>query len=76
MSPVTFVQQLNTLSNLIGGRFALNIVAGHSPEEQRSYGDFLDHDRRYDRTDEFLAVCRAFLAMRKGHRLPRTALSD
>ncbi len=38
----------------------MNIVAGHSPEEQRSYGDFLDHDRRYERTDEFLAVCHAF----------------
>jgi alkanesulfonate monooxygenase len=60
MSPVTFVQQLNTLSALIGGRFSLNIVAGHSPAEQRAYGDFLDHDRRYERTDEFLAVCHAF----------------
>jgi alkanesulfonate monooxygenase len=60
MSPVTFVQQLNTLAALIGGRFSLNIVAGHSPDEQRSYGDFLDHDDRYARTDEFLAVCHAF----------------
>jgi alkanesulfonate monooxygenase len=60
MSPVTFVQQLNTLSALVGGRFSLNIVAGHSPDEQRSYGDFLEHDRRYDRTGEFLAVCRRF----------------
>jgi alkanesulfonate monooxygenase len=60
MSPVTFVQQLNTLSALIGGRFSLNIVAGHSPDEQHAYGDFLDHDRRYERTDEFLAVCHAF----------------
>jgi alkanesulfonate monooxygenase len=60
MSPVTFVQQLNTLSTLIGGRFSLNIVAGHSPDEQRSYGDFLPHDDRYTRTDEFLAVCDAF----------------
>ena len=60
MSPVAFVQQLNTLSALIGGRFSLNIVAGHSPDEQRAYGDFLDHDRRYERTDEFLEVCHAF----------------
>ncbi len=59
MSPVTFVQQLNTLSALIGGRFSLNIVAGHSPDEQRAYGDFLDHDRRYERTDEFLSICHA-----------------
>ena len=59
MCPTTFVQQLNTLSTLIGDRFSLNIVAGHSPEEQRGYGDFLAHDERYARTDEYLAVCRA-----------------
>jgi alkanesulfonate monooxygenase len=57
--PTSFVQQLNTLSHLIRGRFSLNIVAGHSPEEQRYYGDFLAHDERYDRTEEFLAVCNA-----------------
>jgi alkanesulfonate monooxygenase len=58
--PTSFVQQLNTLSALIDGRFSLNIVAGHSPEEQRYYGDFLQHDERYERTEEFLAICRAF----------------
>ena len=56
-SPTLFAQQLNTLSQLIDGRFSLNIVAGHSPHEQHYYGDFLDHDQRYARTDEFLAVC-------------------
>jgi len=60
IAPASFVQQLNTLSALINGRFSLNIVAGFSPEEQRSYGDFLGHDERYERTNEFLAVCRAF----------------
>lgn len=60
MLPTTFVQQLNTLSGLIQGRFALNIVAGSSAVEQRGYGDFLDHDERYARADEFLAVCRSF----------------
>jgi alkanesulfonate monooxygenase len=60
LAPATFVQQLNTLSALIDGRFSLNIVAGYSPEEQRSYGDFLSHDERYARTEEFLAICRAF----------------
>jgi alkanesulfonate monooxygenase len=57
--PTAFVQQINTLSTLINGRFSLNIVAGHSPEEQRGYGDLLAHDQRYERTEEFLAVCRA-----------------
>ena len=59
LGPTIFVQQLNTLSALINGRFSLNIVAGHSPEEQRSYGDYLSHDERYARTEEFLAICRA-----------------
>ena len=60
ISPTMFVQQLNTLSTIIAGRFSLNIVAGHSPQEQRGYGDFLAHDDRYARTEEFLAVCNAF----------------
>jgi alkanesulfonate monooxygenase len=58
--PTSFVQQVNTLSSLIAGRFSLNIVAGHSPDEQRSYGDFLNHDERYERTEEFLSICHAF----------------
>jgi alkanesulfonate monooxygenase len=59
-SPAVFVQQLNTLSALIDGRLLLNIVAGYSPEEQRGYGDFLSHDERYERAEEFLAACHAF----------------
>lgn len=60
MQPTSFVQQLNTLSGVIGGRVALNIVAGSSAAEQRGYGDFLEHDERYARADEYLNVCRAF----------------
>jgi alkanesulfonate monooxygenase len=60
MQPTTFVQQVNTLSALIGGRVSLNIVAGSSAAEQRGYGDFLEHDERYARADEFLSVCRRF----------------
>ena len=30
MQPATFVQQINTLSGLIGGRVSLNVVAGSS----------------------------------------------
>lgn len=59
-SPTFFVQQVNTLSALSGGRLSLNIVVGHSAQEQRSYGDYLEHDERYRRADEFLSACRAF----------------
>jgi alkanesulfonate monooxygenase len=62
MQPATFVQQINTLSGLINGRVSLNVVAGSSTLEQRGYGDFLDHDERYARAEEFLSVCRAFWA--------------
>lgn len=62
MSPALFVQQVNTFSVLTGGRITLNMVAGHSPAEQRAYGDGLGHDERYDRMDELLAICRGFWA--------------
>ncbi|MBV9496291.1 MAG: LLM class flavin-dependent oxidoreductase [Acidobacteria bacterium] len=59
-SPTVFVQQVNSVAAMTNGRICLNVVAGHTPEEQRSYGDFLTHDERYERTDEFLTVCDAF----------------
>lgn len=62
MQPATFVQEINTLSGLIDGRVSLNVVAGSSNVEQRGYGDFLDHDERYARAEEFLSICRAFWA--------------
>jgi alkanesulfonate monooxygenase len=58
-APTAYVQQVNTLAALTGGRVCLNVVIGHTPEEQHYYGDFLAHDERFERTDEFLTVCRA-----------------
>ena len=65
MQPTSFVQQINTLSALIQGRVAVNIVAGSAAAENRGYGDFLPHDERYERADEFLGACNAF--WRNGH---------
>jgi len=59
-APTLFAQQINTISALTNGRVCINIVAGHSPQEFRYYGDFLSPDERYDRTDEFLTVLRGF----------------
>jgi alkanesulfonate monooxygenase len=64
-APTSFVQQLNTLSALIGPRVALNIVAGSTPDEQRRYGDFAGHDERWQRTGEFLAVARGIWSGRE-----------
>jgi alkanesulfonate monooxygenase len=60
LSPTLFTQQINTLSTFSNGRIYLNVVAGHSPSEQKYYGDFLSHDERYERTDDFLNVCSQF----------------
>lgn len=60
MKPSLFVQQVNTLSNMIQGRFSLNVIAGSSPAEQRGYGDFLNHDERYARAEEFLSICHGY----------------
>jgi alkanesulfonate monooxygenase len=58
-SPTFFVQQINTISAINGGRVCINMVMGHSPDELHYYGDYLSHDERYARADEFLTVCRA-----------------
>ncbi|MCK8677615.1 LLM class flavin-dependent oxidoreductase [Streptomyces lichenis] len=58
-------QQADTFRRLHGGRIALNVVTGGDPVEQRAYGDRLDHDQRYARTDEVMAVLRDLLDGRR-----------
>lgn len=60
MTPTLFAQVVNTLSWMTDGRISLNIVSGISPAEQAGYGDFLSHDERYARCNEFLQVLRGF----------------
>jgi alkanesulfonate monooxygenase len=57
VSPTYFVQQINTVAAVSGGRVSINVVLGHTSSELRYYGDFLDHDERYRRTDEFWTIC-------------------
>ncbi len=56
--PTLAAQMTATLQRISGGRTLINIVTGGDPVEQRSYGDFLDHAARYERTNEFLDVFR------------------
>lgn len=58
-SPVVAAQAAATLQRISGGRVDFNVVTGGEPDEQRRYGDHLDHAQRYQRTDEFLQVLRA-----------------
>ncbi|MFF5176442.1 LLM class flavin-dependent oxidoreductase [Micromonospora sp. NPDC000316] len=54
--PMVCAQAAATFQRLSGSRLMLNIVTGGDADEQRRYGDWLDHDERYGRTEEFLDV--------------------
>ncbi|MCF7550619.1 LLM class flavin-dependent oxidoreductase [Pseudonocardia sp. WMMC193] len=58
ISPTLAAQQAATFQRHSGGRLLLNVVTGGEAREQRAYGDFLDKEARYTRTDEFLHVVR------------------
>lgn len=58
VTPTLAAQQAVTYQNLSGGRLLLNVVTGGDPVEQRRFGDWLDKDQRYARTDEFLHIVR------------------
>jgi len=58
ISPTLAAHQAATFQRVSGGRLLLNVVTGGDSAEQRQFGDRLDHDQRYARTDEFLAVLR------------------
>ncbi|MEO8458650.1 MAG: LLM class flavin-dependent oxidoreductase [Chloroflexota bacterium] len=56
--PTLAAQMAATLQRISNGRTLINIVTGGDSADQRSYGDYLDHDSRYDRTAEFIDVFR------------------
>ncbi|HEY2242367.1 MAG TPA: LLM class flavin-dependent oxidoreductase [Streptosporangiaceae bacterium] len=58
ISPTLAAHQAATFQRVSGGRLLLNVVTGGDSADQRQFGDRLDHDQRYARTDEFLAVLR------------------
>ncbi|MGK5518141.1 LLM class flavin-dependent oxidoreductase [Micromonospora sp. URMC 107] len=59
LTPALAAQMASTFQRLSGGRLMVNVVTGGESREQRAYGDFLDKDARYARTDEFLHIVRA-----------------
>jgi alkanesulfonate monooxygenase len=58
VSPTLAARQLATLDHFSGGRLGVHIISGGSDIEQRRDGDYLDHDQRYARTDEYLEILR------------------
>ncbi|WP_237568263.1 LLM class flavin-dependent oxidoreductase [Mycolicibacterium lacusdiani] len=62
VSPTLSAQMAATFARHAPGRLLLNVVVGGEAHEQRSFGDFLDKDARYERCDEFLDVVRRLWA--------------
>ena len=58
VAPTLAARKAATLDQLTGGRIALHIISGGSDVEQERDGDFLDHDARYRRTDEYMDILR------------------
>lgn len=56
VAPTVAARQLATLDQFSDGRLAVHIISGGTDEDQQRDGDFLAHDERYARTDEYLEV--------------------
>jgi FMN-dependent oxidoreductase (nitrilotriacetate monooxygenase family) len=59
--PFLLARMLATLDQLTNGRAAWNLVTTASKDAAQNFGldDILEHDLRYDRADEYVALCRA-----------------
>ncbi len=56
VTPTLAARQLATLDHFGDGRLWVHIITGGSETDQARDGDFLSHDERYERTDEYLTV--------------------
>jgi alkanesulfonate monooxygenase len=59
VAPTVAARKLASVDQFSGGRLAVHVISGGSDADQRKDGDYLGHDERYRRTDEYLDVLRA-----------------
>ncbi|THF65286.1 LLM class flavin-dependent oxidoreductase [Pseudothauera rhizosphaerae] len=57
-APTFAARQFATLDQLSGGRASINVITGGDGGDLQRDGDYLPHDERYTRTDEYLDVVR------------------
>jgi alkanesulfonate monooxygenase len=58
VAPTLAARKAATLDHFTNGRIALHIITGGNDAEQARDGDWVDHDARYRRTDEYLEILR------------------
>lgn len=61
-APAAAARMTATLDRFSNGRLLINVVTGGDPVELHGDGLFLEHDKRYALTDEFLHIWRRLLA--------------
>jgi alkanesulfonate monooxygenase len=58
IAPTVAAKMSTTFDQLTRGRVLINVVTGGYPAELAADGDFMEHDERYARTQEFMQVVR------------------
>lgn len=58
VAPTLAAREIATLDQFSGGRLGVHFISGGSDSEQQRDGDYLNHDERYARTDEYLGILR------------------
>ncbi len=56
VAPTVAARKLATLDQLSAGRLAIHLIAGGNDTDMAREGDFVDHDGRYRRTQEYVSV--------------------
>jgi alkanesulfonate monooxygenase len=56
VSPTVAARKLATLDNFTNGRLAVHIISGGDDTDQHRDGDYLPHDERYARTEEYVDI--------------------
>jgi alkanesulfonate monooxygenase len=56
VAPTLAARKLATLDQFSQGRLAVHIISGGDDGEQRKDGDYLEHDERYARTEEYVEI--------------------
>ncbi len=59
VAPTLAARKLATLDQFSHGRLAVHIISGGDDADQGKDGDFVGHDDRYARTDEYVGILRS-----------------
>lgn len=64
MHPFYVARLLNSLDHITAGRIAFNVIASSRRADAANYGfdELMEHDRRYERMEEFIDVCKKLWA--------------